>query len=73
MIDRLFLAHPRSVDESYTQHFSVAARVGATMVVVGMAVLVHAVVPGLFVRTGRRTILRLYEEIGGRGDTPPGA
>ena len=59
-IDRLFIAHPRSIGESYTEHFKIAARVGATMLAGGLACFVHALVPNLFQRTGSSTIKRLY-------------
>lgn len=60
MIDRLFLAHPRSVGESYGEHAGVAARFGARMMLGGAACLIHAVVPALFVRTGSNTVKALY-------------
>lgn len=63
MIDRLFLAHPRSVNESYGEHFAVAGRFGVTMLLAGLAALVHAVVPALFVRTGSTAIKRLYGDM----------
>ncbi|MEI9851874.1 MAG: DUF6356 family protein [Sphingomonas sp.] len=60
MIDRLFLSHPRSVGESYGEHAATAARFGAAMIVGGLACLVHALVPALFVRTASNTVKRLY-------------
>jgi hypothetical protein len=60
MIERLFLAHPRTVGESYREHAATAAGFGAAMVVGGLACLVHAVVPALFVRTASDTVKRLY-------------
>ncbi len=59
MFKRLFLDHPRSVDESYTQHFGVASRFGVTMIWGGLCALVHAVVPGWCVTTGGDTALKL--------------
>jgi hypothetical protein len=66
MLDTIFLSHPRSVGESYAQHASVAMRFGSTMVLGGLALFVHALVPVLFVRTGSATIKRLYGEIKNR-------
>jgi len=75
MIDGLFLAHPRSVNESYGEHFHVATRFGTAMMLAGLALLVHALVPALFARTGSRTIKRLYGEMKARqpalADQPP--
>lgn len=66
MFSRLFLAHPRSVDESYTEHFGVAFRFGATMVAGGFACIVHALVPALFVRTGSNAVKRLHARMAAR-------
>lgn len=59
MFNRLFVDHPRSVEESYTEHFGVASRFGLTMIRGGLCALVHAVVPGWCVTTGSDTIARL--------------
>jgi len=70
LIHRWFAAHPRSVGESYAEHFHVAVRFGLTMVSGGVACLVHALVPALFERTGSGTVKRLYSEMAAR---QPGA
>lgn len=62
-IDRLFTAHPRSVGESYAEHFLIASRFGLTMLGGGLACFVHALCPALFERTGSGTIKRLYSEL----------
>ncbi|WP_174273680.1 DUF6356 family protein [Sphingomonas bacterium] len=69
MIERLFLAHPRSVGESYFQHLRVAGRVGVMLIGGGIACLIHAIFPQLHVRTGSRTIFRLNAELKGRQPT----
>jgi Family of unknown function (DUF6356) len=61
MFKRLFIDHPRSVDERYWQHFGVAGRFGVTMIWGGLCALVHAIIPGLCVTTGSRTIERLNQ------------
>lgn len=66
MLDAIFLAHPRSVGESYAEHASVAIRFGTAMIVAGLALFVHALLPALFVRTGSATIKQLYAEIKNR-------
>jgi len=60
MLRGLFIDHPESVDETYGEHFLVALSFGATMIAAGAACVVHALVPGLFVRTGSETIERLH-------------
>ena len=63
MLDRWFLAHPRSVGESYGEHFGVATRFGLTMIAGGLAALVHGVFPKLFERTGSRLVRRLHDRM----------
>ena len=59
MFKRLFIDHPRAVDENYLEHFGVAARFGLTMICGGLCALIHALVPGWYVTTGSDTIVRL--------------
>lgn len=61
-----FTAHPRSVGESYAEHFVTAARFGLAMIAGGLACFVHAVFPALFKRTGSGTIKRLYSAMAAR-------
>ena len=59
MFKRLFVDHPRAVDETYLEHFGVASRFGVTMIRGGFGALVHALIPGLCVTTGSDTVARL--------------
>lgn len=59
MFRRLFIDHPKSVDENYVQHFGVASRFGLTMIGGGLKALVHAVIPGLCITSGSDTVKRL--------------
>ena len=63
MIERLFLAHPRSVGESYPQHAATALRFGGSMVAGGIACMVHALVPALFPRSASDRVKRLYTQM----------
>ena len=63
MIERYFIEHPRSVGESYAEHLQAAGSFGATMIVAGLACLVHAIVPGLFIKTGSSAIVRLHDRM----------
>jgi hypothetical protein len=56
---RYFTEHPASVGETYREHMSRAAWFGTRMMLGGMACMVHAVLPFLFVRTGSRAIAEL--------------
>lgn len=60
---RAFTEHPASVGESYSRHCVCAAGFGARMVVAGIACMIHAVLPFLFVRTGSRAIAELNERM----------
>ncbi len=60
MIDRLFLSHPRSVGESYTEHAATAFGFGTRMIGGGLACLVHGIFPTLFTRTASNTVKSLY-------------
>lgn len=70
MIDRFFLAHPRSVGESYGEHAMVAARFGFTMIVGGAACVIHSIFPNIFPRTASDAVKRLYAQMQAR---QPGA
>ena len=71
-IIRLLTEHPASVGETYSEHMSRAACFGARMMLAGMACLVHAVLPFLFVRTGSRAIVELNERLAvNRRAAPP--
>ena len=63
MIERFFILHPRSVGETYGEHLMTAAGFGTTMVAAGLACLVHAVIPGLFAKTGSTAITRLHDRM----------
>jgi len=66
MLHRWFAAHPRSVGETYAEHFGIAVRFGLALLSAGIACLLHALVPALFERTGSRTVKRLYAEMTAR-------
>lgn len=63
-----FTEHPREVGESYTQHLGTAAGFGFTMLIGGLCVMVHALLPFLFVQTGSRTMDRLHKKMTRRSD-----
>ena len=56
IIDRIFLAHPRSIDESYAEHAATAFGFGARMTLGGIACMVHAIIPALFADRASRTV-----------------
>jgi len=60
---QLFVDHPRQVGETYFEHMATAASFGVRMVAGGLACFVHAVLPGVCVKTGSRTIIGLHERM----------
>ena len=63
MLRRLFTEHPASVDETYMEHMGVATSFGVHMILAGVACLVHAIFPFLFVKTGSLAISTLHERM----------
>lgn len=61
MLDKLFMAHPRDIGESYGEHAGHAVYIGIRMLVAGGACLVHALLPGLFVRTASETVADIQD------------
>ena len=62
-MDVSFTRHPHEVGETYGEHFAVASGFGTSMILGGLACLVHAVLPFLCTTTGSRTIRRLHERM----------
>jgi len=65
-LPRSFLDHPRSVGESYGEHFAVATGFGLRLIAAGLACLVHACVPAWFTRTGSHAVRALACELDDR-------
>lgn len=63
MFDRLFIDHPRSVGETWAEHFRVATGFGVMLGIASLACLVHALVPGLCRATGSRIITGLHDRM----------
>lgn len=63
-----FTRHPHEVGESYGAHFANASAFGLRMLLGGMAALVHAFFPFLFVQTGSRTMDKLHKRMTRRSD-----
>ena len=62
-ISEIFTRHPATVGETYGQHFRAALGFAARMLIGGLACLVHAVLPFLFVRTGSGIIDELHDRM----------
>jgi hypothetical protein len=68
-----FTAHPASVGETYGEHGRFAFAFGARMLIGGVAAMIHAVFPFLFVTTAGRTIdaLNALRSRGARAASTP--
>jgi hypothetical protein len=55
--------HLRAVGEDYGAHRRFASSVGWSMVIAGMACILHGLVPAIFTDTASRTIRRLHAVI----------
>lgn len=67
MINRVFLAHPQSVDETYLEHARFASAFSFWLFVAAFAALLHALIPAAFEKTASRIIARLYQRNAHRG------
>lgn len=67
MINRLFLDHPKSVDETYVEHALFASKFSMVLFGAAFAALVHAILPFAFEKTASRKIAELYERTHNRG------
>lgn len=70
-----FTRHPRSIGETYAEHAAIASGFGVRLLLAGLACLVHAVFPFLFVKTGSSAVGELHERMLARrsfkGRPPP--
>jgi hypothetical protein len=62
-LDRVFLAHPRTVGESYLEHSAFALGIASRLLLAGSAALIHAIVPCLCETTASRIILGMHANI----------
>ncbi|MBO6777423.1 MAG: hypothetical protein JJ897_18375 [Marinibacterium sp.] len=67
MIAKLFLDHPRSVEESYGEHALFAFSFALKLFVASLAALVQAILPFAFEKTASNMIAQLYDRTKSRG------
>lgn len=58
-----FHDHPRSVGESYLQHWCSAMSFALTLMLSALACALHAFVPGLFKTTASRAVTQLHRRM----------
>ena len=67
VLTRIFLTHPRSVEESYLEHAAFAGRFSVQLFGAALAAGVHAIIPCLFEKTASRMIADMYARTHNRG------
>ncbi len=67
MINRICLAHPATVDETFFELMRFALFFATRLLAAGCAALIHAFVPCLFEKTASNVIAELYERTKYRG------
>jgi hypothetical protein len=55
----IFTKHPHSLEESYFEHLFFALKFGTTMLLGGLACILHAIFPFLFEKTGSNLLLKM--------------
>lgn len=63
LLNRWFTAHPAEVGESYMRHWMAAMGFAGYLLVTALAALVHAMIPGLCVKTASQRIARLNDRL----------
>jgi len=61
LFHKIFLAHPKDVNETYGEHFKEAGCCGLKMFLCGIACMIHAVIPCVFVTTASQGIKHVTE------------
>ncbi|MEJ6611294.1 MAG: DUF6356 family protein [Paracoccaceae bacterium] len=67
MWTKLFLNHPRAVEESYGEHAIFAGRFAAQLFIAAVCALIHDLIQGVFEKTASKIVARLYAQTAGRG------
>jgi hypothetical protein len=63
MFKKLFIDHPASIQETYVEHFVHAMSFSMKLFKAAFACFIHAVVPGLCIKTGSRAITELHHSM----------
>jgi hypothetical protein len=58
-----FTQHPTAVGQTYFEHLASASRFAGTMIVAGVACMIHAAFPMVFVRTASEAVDELQKHM----------
>ncbi|MEL6118229.1 MAG: DUF6356 family protein [Pseudomonadota bacterium] len=67
MFNKVFLDHPRSVDETYLEHALFAGGFSVKLFAAAFCALIHAFIPAAFEKTASRMIAEMYAKTHNRG------
>ena len=62
-VDRLFLEHPRTVNESYFEHQIFALRFAWRLFKASLAAFVHALIPRCCEKTASKAIMEMHQKL----------
>ncbi len=63
---RLFVQHPREVEESYFEHMVASSRFGFRLLKLAGCAFLHALIPGVHKATVSKAVCCMAEEMDGR-------
>ena len=63
MLEKIFLEHPRTVNENYFGHFCIAVSFSIRLAYASIVCVIHAIFPCLFEKTASRMIATLFDEM----------
>ncbi len=63
---RLFVEHPREVEESYFEHMAASSRFGFRLLRLASCAFMHALIPGVHKATVSKAVCCMAEEMDGR-------
>ncbi len=66
MMNRIFLQHPATVEETYFEHMRFAGWFSFTLFRATLAALIHALIPCLFEKTAGNLIKQMHSRIENR-------
>ncbi|MBF7015575.1 DUF6356 family protein (plasmid) [Novosphingobium resinovorum] len=74
MLRKIFQEHPKSVGETYVEHFHSAFGFGTMMIVGGIKCVIHGFLPPMFKTSGSDAVRQLHVKMvtHRRRDTPHG-
>lgn len=58
----IFTDHPKTIGESYCEHFKIAFSFGFSMLMAGLACIIHAFLPFIFEKTGSNVLLKMTHQ-----------